>query len=116
LDEVKQVLGIKEEASTGSVGLKVGLLAVGERDLYVHPSSHSKAWDTCAAEALLHEAGGRLSDLLGNPLSYRGPDLRNRNGILASAAGIHELLAQRLRPIFGVGLPGNPELRIPDSA
>jgi 3'(2'), 5'-bisphosphate nucleotidase len=55
---VKSALGIADEMNIGSVGLKLGLIALAERDLYVNPSSKSSAWDTCAPEAILLEAGG----------------------------------------------------------
>src|SRR5262249_19195996 len=76
IDRVKQLLGIEDEMNIGSVGLKLGLIALGERDLYVNPSSRSSAWDTCAPEALLAHAGGRITDLAGAPLRYDLPDMK----------------------------------------
>ena len=43
--------------------LSVCLIALGVRDLYVNPSAKTKAWDTCAPEAILGRAGGRLTAL-----------------------------------------------------
>lgn len=100
IDEVKAVLGVEDELNLGSVGLKLGLIALGERDLYVNPSSHSKAWDTCAPEAILAHAGGRLTDLHGRPLEYRGPDLWNHRGLLASNGILHDEVLAKIRPIF----------------
>src|SRR4051812_41819364 len=53
IDQVRAELGITDELNVGSVGLKLGLIARGERDLYVNPSGHSKLWDACGPEALL---------------------------------------------------------------
>jgi len=35
----------------------------------VNPSSMSSLWDTCAPEVILREAGGKLTDLYGDPSS-----------------------------------------------
>jgi 3'(2'), 5'-bisphosphate nucleotidase len=100
IDQVKSALGIADELQIGSVGLKLGLIALAERDLYVNPSSKSKAWDTCAPEAILHEAGGRITDLWGGALRYDAPDLWNRRGLLATNGHLHEAVIARLRPLF----------------
>ena len=100
IDEVKSALGIADELNIGSVGLKLGLIALGERDLYVNPSSRSKAWDTCAPEVILREAGGTLTDLWGEPLRYLAPDLWNRRGLCASNGVLHQAVLARLRPLF----------------
>ena len=100
IDAVKRTLGIPDEMNIGSVGLKLGLIALGERDLYVNPSSKSSAWDTCAPEALLHEAGGRITDLAGAPLVYDGEDLRNQRGLIASNGRIHDRVVAKLAPLF----------------
>jgi 3'(2'), 5'-bisphosphate nucleotidase len=72
IDRVRAELGIRDELNVGSVGLKLGLIARGERDLYVNPSGHSKLWDACAPEAILVEAGGRLTDARGRRGRRRG--------------------------------------------
>lgn len=81
--ELMQRLGIEREISSGSVGLKVGHIALRNADLYVHMSDKSSAWDTCAPEAILIAAGGRFTDLAGDPIAYSIPDVRTRRGILA---------------------------------
>jgi 3'(2'), 5'-bisphosphate nucleotidase len=100
IDEVKSALGISDELNIGSVGLKLGLIALGERDLYVNPSGHAKAWDTCAPEAILEAAGGRMTDLWGGPLRYDDPDVRNRRGLVASNGRLHDAVLAKLRPIW----------------
>jgi 3'(2'), 5'-bisphosphate nucleotidase len=81
--ELMQRLGIEREVSSGSVGLKVGHIVLRNADLYVHMSDKSSAWDTCAPEAILIAAGGRFTDLAGEPIAYGIPDIRTRHGILA---------------------------------
>jgi 3'(2'), 5'-bisphosphate nucleotidase len=84
----------------GSVGLKVGLLAEGVCDIYIHPSPRTKIWDTCGPQVILEEAGGRLTDLFGMPLDYASADLQNHNGILATNGTAHADAVKRMRPIL----------------
>jgi 3'(2'), 5'-bisphosphate nucleotidase len=100
MDEVKSALGISSEVNIGSVGLKLGVIALGERDLYVNPSSKTSSWDTCAPEALLVEAGGRLSDIQGEPLRYDAAMMHHQRGLLASNGHIHQAAVDRLAPLF----------------
>jgi 3'(2'), 5'-bisphosphate nucleotidase len=89
MDRVVQSLGVKQEVRRGSVGIKIGLIVEQQCDLYVHLSPRTKQWDTCAPEIILLEAGGKLSDLFGNPLRYNSPEVQNRNGIVASNGVAH---------------------------
>jgi 3'(2'), 5'-bisphosphate nucleotidase len=99
IDRVKQELGIGDEQNVGSVGVKLCLIAAGVRDLYVNPQPKTKAWDTCAPEAILARAGGRLTDLFGAPIEYRG-ELLHRRGLIASNGLIHDEVAKKLAPLF----------------
>jgi 3'(2'), 5'-bisphosphate nucleotidase len=105
IDRVRAALGISDELNVGSVGLKLGLIAEGVRDLYVNPAGHSKLWDACGPEAILVEAGGRLSDLRGQPLDYRGAELGNTRGLIASNGVLHDEVVARLGTLFPGGAP-----------
>lgn len=105
VDRVRQDLGIRDETSVGSVGLKLGLIAAGERDLYVNPASKSSLWDCAAPQAILDAAGGRLTDLAGAPLRYRDADLKNRRGLVASNGVAHEAVLARLIALFQGNAP-----------
>jgi 3'(2'), 5'-bisphosphate nucleotidase len=98
---VRAQLGISDELNVGSVGLKLGLIARGERDLYVNAAGHSKLWDTCAPEVLLAEAGGRLTDTRGALLDYRGREVGNLRGLIASNGLLHDEVVARLANLFG---------------
>lgn len=103
IDRVRAELGIVDELNVGSVGLKLGLIAEGARDLYVNPSGHSKLWDACGPEAILVEAGGRLTDAHGDPLTYRARELGNVRGLIASNGILHDVVVQRLAALFPPG-------------
>lgn len=76
-------LGITAERASGSVGLKVGLIAERQADLYVHMSNRTSSWDACAPDAILRAAGGQFTDLSGRPLRYDPAKTENAHGILA---------------------------------
>jgi 3'(2'), 5'-bisphosphate nucleotidase len=97
---VMRTLGLGEEIRRGSVGIKTGLIAERQCDLYIHLSPRTKHWDTCAPEAILVEAGGRLTDLWGEPLRYNTEDVQNRNGLVAASGAAHPLIVARLAPLL----------------
>jgi 3'(2'), 5'-bisphosphate nucleotidase len=99
IDRVKTELGIAEEMNVGSVGVKLCLIAMGVRDLYVNPSAKTKSWDTCAPEAILAGAGGRLTDLFGDSIEYR-EELAHRRGLVASNGHVHAEVVGKLGPLF----------------
>lgn len=98
IDRVKQTLGITNEQNVGSVGVKLCLISMGERDLYVNPVAKTKIWDTCAPEAILVGAGGRLSDLFGTAIDYG--ELRSQRGLVASNGVVHDEVTGKLGPLF----------------
>ncbi|MCC6745965.1 MAG: 3'(2'),5'-bisphosphate nucleotidase CysQ [Acidobacteria bacterium] len=100
IDAVRSALGIEREVRSGSVGLKVGLICERHCDLYIHPSPQTKQWDSCAPEAILAAAGGRMTDLRGNPFVYNRTDLYNRHGILATNGRVHDRILERVAEVF----------------
>ncbi len=106
IDTFVERLGICHEEPSGSVGLKIGLLAEKQADLYVHPSDRSSAWDACAPDAILRAAGGRFTDCTGAPFRYGLTELRNTRGILATNAALFELVVPVARDVAReAGLP-----------
>jgi 3'(2'), 5'-bisphosphate nucleotidase len=99
IDRVKAQLGIANELNIGSVGVKLCVIAAGLRDLYVNPAAKTKAWDTCAPEAILVPAGGRLTDLYGAPINYT-TELAHRRGLVASNGWVHDDVIAKLSSLF----------------
>lgn len=100
LSRMQQALGITDVRPSGSVGVKCGLIALGERDLYVHPVPYLKEWDTCAPEAILRAAGGDVTDCRGEPLRYNKPDPRQPHGIVACGPGVLRAVLARIGPVY----------------
>src|ERR1044072_2062992 len=100
MNKLVDLFGFKEEVQRGSVGIKIGLLIEQQCDVYIHLSSRTKQWDTCAPEVILTEAGGRITDLFGYPLNYNVPDVQNRNGLVASNGISHDQIIETLAPLL----------------
>lgn len=100
MNKVVSVLGFREEIRRGSVGIKIGLLVEQQCDVYIHLSPRTKQWDTCAPQLILTEAGGRLTDLFGQPLNYNVAEVQNRNGLVASNEVSHDFIINSLAPLL----------------
>ncbi len=76
INEFLHNLGVAEPRRVGS-SIKTCLVAEGVADVYPGFSTTSE-WDTAAAQCVLEQAGGRLSDLRMRPLRYNtGDDIEN---------------------------------------
>lgn len=101
LEALSEALGETELFPSGSAGLKCALVASGRADLYVHPVPYLKEWDTCAPEAVLRGAGGRVTDCRGRPLRYGKDDPSQPGGLFAARPEVWERAAEavsRLAP------------------
>lgn len=67
-----------------------GLLASGEQDATIFPGL--KGWETAAMQLIVEEAGGKVTDIHGNPMVY-GPK-GEINGHIISNGLIHDDLVQ----------------------
>lgn len=56
-----------------SLALRLARVADGQFDI-VFSAGNSRDWDLAASDLLVHEAGGLMTDLEGNPLIYNRPD------------------------------------------
>jgi 3'(2'), 5'-bisphosphate nucleotidase len=96
VDRVLDLLGIKQKISSGSVGLKIGLIAENRAHVYAHLGSRTNLWDTCGPEAILRLAGGIVTDNNGEPLRYDRPEIRNQRGVVASNNTMHDKIIEAI--------------------
>jgi myo-inositol-1(or 4)-monophosphatase len=86
----------------GSLALRLVRVADGELDVaFASRSSHD--WDLAAADLLVHEAGGAMTNLVGRGLTYNQPDLVH-GALVAAGADRHAALVAFTRewlPEFG---------------
>ncbi|MEJ2697354.1 MAG: 3'(2'),5'-bisphosphate nucleotidase CysQ [Candidatus Sulfobium sp.] len=86
LEKFLEGLGPHELVSMGS-SLKFCLVAEGSAHLYPRLGP-TMEWDTAAAQCVVEEAGGFVTDLQGNRLRYNKEDLHNPNFIVVCCEGI----------------------------
>ena len=99
LEKVRKTMDIDRELVSGSVGLKIGLIAEGKADLYIEPGPYTSVWDACGPEAILRAAGGQFTNILGQPLVYGVKQLKNTHGLVASNGFCHERVVEALKPV-----------------
>jgi 3'(2'), 5'-bisphosphate nucleotidase len=99
IEQIMQRLGASEEMPSGSVGVKVGLIAERVADLYVHVSDKSSLWDACGPEAVLEAAGGRFVHVDGSRVDYRAATMGNKKGILASNLASYDKVLPVVREV-----------------
>ncbi|XP_013170523.1 PREDICTED: 3'(2'),5'-bisphosphate nucleotidase 1 isoform X1 [Papilio xuthus] len=80
-----QAMNASQVLRVGGAGYKVLQLLEGVASVYLFATSGCKKWDTCAPEAVLSAAGGKLTDILGNYYKYGASEQRlNKTGVLAA--------------------------------
>ena len=97
LDSVIAALAPSRQLPCGSVGVKAFRLVSRQADIYVNLPGGSKLWDGCAPEAIVRAAGGRVSDLAGDPIDYASNDLVLSRGYVATNGGLHEAVVNVTR-------------------
>lgn len=88
-EAIRNQLGIDHTIQTGSLGLKVGLVCEGRAHVYIQGKGTS-LWDTCGPEAILREAGGRMTTKAGGKFLYNVEDVRNLSGVVATNSVMHD--------------------------
>lgn len=81
----------------GSAGVKACRIATGEADIYVNSSDRTGEWDTAAAECIVQEAGGIVTDMDGSPLTYNKKEPRNPRGFVIANPAAHDRVLAALR-------------------
>ena len=87
-------LNLEKFSERGS-SLKVTDICSGTAELYFTLTNKIKQWDTCASNCLITEAGGKMTDMLGNKLEYNTENIYHKNGILVTNGMIHDIITNR---------------------
>jgi myo-inositol-1(or 4)-monophosphatase len=88
-------LGILAQPKVHSLALRIARVAQGALDAAI-ASSGSHDWDLAAADLLVHEAGGALTDVLGRPLMYNEPQSAH-GALIAAGHSRHRALVGLVR-------------------
>ncbi|MBI2636806.1 MAG: 3'(2'),5'-bisphosphate nucleotidase CysQ [Parcubacteria group bacterium] len=91
---ILQKLTVSEFVHKGSAGLKIADITQGSAELYFTVTNKIRQWDTAAGYCILTEAGGRMTDMLGQDLLYNTEDVQHQNGILATNGLLHGAVIQ----------------------
>ena len=89
-----KLLNVEKFSERGS-SLKVIDVCSGTAELYFTMTNKIKQWDTCASNCLIVEAGGKMTDMLGNKLEYNTENIYHKNGILVTNSIIHDIIIDR---------------------
>ncbi|MDJ0764707.1 MAG: 3'(2'),5'-bisphosphate nucleotidase [Myxococcota bacterium] len=104
--KIAERLGIAADPVRMDSQVKYGVVACGDGDAYMRlprgESYQEKIWDHAAGALIVSEAGGRVTDILGNPLDFTyGRKLTKNRGIIATNGHVHD---QILDAIQGLGI------------
>ena len=91
-------IGIKDFTSIGS-SLKVGKISSGQAEVYITTTNKMKEWDTAASHCIISEAGGKMTDMSGNELTYNNENVYHQNGILVTNGLIHEKILREFKKL-----------------
>ena len=91
-------LGIEDFTSIGS-SLKVGKISSGEAEAYITTTNKMKEWDSAASYCIISEAGGKMTDMLGNDITYNNKEVFHQNGILVTNGLIHDKIVEEFKKL-----------------
>ena len=91
-------LGIDDFTSIGS-SLKVGKISSGEAEAYITTTNKMKEWDSAASYCIILEAGGKMTDMSGNDLTYNNKDVYHQNGILVTNGLVHNKIVEEFKKL-----------------
>ncbi len=103
IESVQQRLGRAPDAPRRGLDSqdKYAMVAAGLGDFYIRatpdPHFREKLWDHAAGHAIVSEAGGRVTDLLGQPIDWRaGTRMANNRGVLVSNRFLHDTILEAI--------------------
>ncbi|MDJ0701752.1 MAG: 3'(2'),5'-bisphosphate nucleotidase [Leptolyngbyaceae cyanobacterium MO_188.B28] len=101
---VAKAVGITQDSARMDSQAKYGAVASGHAALYLRlPSPKSlnyreKIWDHAAGVIVVEEAGGRVTDMHGQPLDFsKGAKLVDNQGVVVSNGAIHDTVLAALK-------------------
>lgn len=95
-ESVAQAAGISQPSLRMDSQAKYGAVARGDAVLYLrlpspkYPDYREKIWDHAAGSLILEEAGGRVTDMHGQPLDFASDfKMNNNRGVVVSNGRLH---------------------------
>ncbi len=110
VDLLAEALGTSQPPVLMDSQAKYALLAAGAGDVVLRllskdrPDYREKIWDQAAGSLVVEEAGGKITDLDGNPLDFRhGRTLAKNRGVIASNGLLHDRILEAVKKIEMAG-------------
>ncbi len=91
-------LSVKEKVEQSSIGLRLCAIADKRGDFYINSVILASKWDTSAGQIILEEAGGKITDIKGNPLNYNQKNLAWESSFIASNKALHNSILEIIPP------------------
>ncbi len=85
-----------------ALGYKICSIANGDNDVHISLRPRVKEWDLCAPKVILDEAGGKVTDLHGDPVVFNKQDTRFLKGLIASNGTAHREIIRYLSPFLSL--------------
>ena len=82
---------VRRQSFVPSLAYRIAMVAAGRVHLAIARPT-AKDWDLAAADLILHEAGGRLTDLEGRAPAYNCRDVRHGSLVASAAKGFPAML------------------------
>ncbi len=103
-ESVAQAVGITQPSLRMDSQAKYAAVARGDAALYLRlpspksPDYREKIWDHAAGALVVEEAGGKVTDMHGQPLDFKSDfKMRNNRGVVVSNGTIHEAVIETLK-------------------
>ena len=58
-----------------------------------------KEWDSAASHCIISEAGGKMTDMNGNEITYNNEIVNHQNGILVTNSLIHNKIVEEFKKL-----------------
>jgi len=103
--KIRELLKIDSKPIRMDSQCKYGVLASGEASIYLRIPTDTryreKVWDHAAGWIIVKEAGGQVTDVLGNPLDFSvGRNLDRNKGIVATNNKLHSRVIEAVRKVL----------------
>jgi len=101
---IARLLGISAPPYRIDSQCKYGVVARGDASIYLRMPTRGdyreKVWDHAAGKLVVEAAGGRVTDVNGEPLDFRrGRTLEHNRGVVATNGTIHDEVLQAVRQV-----------------
>ena len=105
LKELIEKIKFNKKIAMGSIGCKIASILRGETDIYISLSlpgqSSPKDWDFAAPQAILESAGGVITNLENQGLSYNKNNFKQEGIIIASSSKqTHGIICMQIKEII----------------